>query len=76
MPVRVERIGGSEISGWAVDDVEPDRKLTIIVRLRGKVVGRAVADGPRRDLGGDGRGGFVVPVGDLGDIVSRWPWVT
>ena len=61
MPVHVETIRADAISGWAADDIEPDRPLTIAVRLGGEVIGRAVANGE-----------FVVAISDPGDIVSAF----
>lgn len=59
----VDQISPHLISGWAVDDVSPDRPVDVSVFLDGRKVAQVTCSAPREDLRdkagfGDGRHGF------------------
>ena len=58
----VDGVRSGEIKGWAFDPNQPSRRVHVVARFNGKVVGEALADLSRRDLiqkgCGDGRHAF------------------
>ena len=58
----VDSVRSGEIKGWAFDPNQPSRRVHVVARFEGKVVGEALADLSRRDLiqkgPGDGRHAF------------------
>jgi SAM-dependent methyltransferase len=62
----IDFIRNRAIHGWAFDQEEPDQPVLVELLLDEKVIGSAVAEGPRQDLMkaqiGTGRHGFVFPI--------------
>ncbi len=71
---RVARPAAGIVQGWAYAPDEPQRRLTVEILARGRLVAATVADLPREDLAqagiGDGRHGFLV---DLSRVLRRGP---
>ncbi len=62
----VEAVTGEAVLGWAWSPGRPELRVTVSALLDGTELGRATADGPRRDLAengiGDGRHAFRLPL--------------
>lgn len=68
-------VAGSTIGGWAWHTGRPTERVSVIVRHKGKVLTKVVADGFRQDLFeagvGDGAHGFIVDLGGTMTMVMR-----
>ncbi|WP_156383779.1 glycosyltransferase family A protein [Methylobacterium sp. Leaf456] len=67
-PGNFEKISGGEAQGWTTDRQEPDRLVTVSLRIDGRIVAQALADRPRPDVQaagfGRGHGGFSLRIPD------------